>query len=115
MSTWQVLKSVRLADRYDAVRWEEVGTHESDSPWYAGYQAPQEIGEKHGAGEYLLLGEESRYQRITIAARQEFYEIDQNRYCKTCGADIDGNDPHNPECPLNTDIAVGPLPEGSHA
>lgn len=94
MSTWIVLK-LGGNDLTSEPHWYERGTHESDSPWHAGYQAPQEIGEKFGAGEYLLLGEDNRYQRLTIAARQEFYEVE---------------DPDDAES-----LVPDGIPEGSHA
>lgn len=113
MTSWKVLQDDRT-DEFSSPCWREVGEHESDQSYWLGLNAPQQIGEKYGAGEYLLLSEEGQYQRLTIGARQEFYEIEapDPRLCDFCGADIDGNDPHNPECPNNLEVPAG-IAEGS--
>ncbi len=77
MTTWQVLKKVfisRVTDgKQDGWGYGEVGTHESNSQYWIGGSAAQALGEKFGAGEFLLLNDD-RVQRLTVAERTEFYE-----------------------------------------
>ncbi len=81
MTEWKVLQ-ISSNDAwknagYDLLYWAELGTYESGESYYIyGPTAAQEIGPRYGAGEYLLLDNESeRFKRLTVGERQDFYEV----------------------------------------
>ncbi len=73
MTQWQVFRESDAGG--DA--WIHRGTYESGESYYIyGPTAAQELGPRYGAGEYLLLDDESeRFKRLTIGERQDFYEV----------------------------------------
>ncbi len=72
MTTWTVFKRGEFGP-VAAVGWVEVGTYDSDSPYWLGTHAAQTLGTQQGAGEYLLLSDE-RYKRITVVERTVYEE-----------------------------------------
>ncbi len=74
MTTWTVLKNHGAGGM--TAGWVEMGTHESDSPYWLGPNTAQGLGEAFGAGEFLLLSDDERYKRITVGERTEFYEVE---------------------------------------
>ncbi len=82
MTQWRVLKAP--ADGNPLLyhggpvdrAYAELGTYESGESYYIyGPTAAQELGPRYGAGEYLLLNDESeRFKRLTIGERQAFFD-----------------------------------------
>ncbi len=79
MTAWAVLKRhTGTTDRRP--EWDGysvLGTYESGESYYIyGPTAAQDLGPRYGAGEYLLLDDDSeRFKRLTIGERQDFYEV----------------------------------------
>ncbi len=76
MMTWTVYRQ-RDDDAEYPPALIEVGTHESEQSYYLGPNFAQTLGEKFGAGEYLLLSDEGgNFKRIVVGSREEFFEVE---------------------------------------
>ncbi len=74
---WTVLKRDPKADEvFVGPVWVEVGAIITDTSYYIGWDAPQEIGLLFGPGEYLLL-HDGRFQRMTITAETRYSQVEE--------------------------------------
>lgn len=57
----------------NAYGWVEVGTYDTENHYWLDTGTASALGQKHGAGEYLLLADD-RFKRITVVERTVYEE-----------------------------------------
>ncbi len=73
---WTVLRRRDTTDNEGRVAWVEVGSITTDTSYYIGWDAPQQIGALGGPGEYLLL-HDGRFQRMALTAETRYSQVEE--------------------------------------
>ncbi len=73
---WTVLKFDDRDVDEGGVLWREVGKITTDTSYYIGWDAPQQIGALGGTGEYLLL-HDGRFERMTLTAETRYSQVEE--------------------------------------
>ncbi len=74
---WTVLRRRDNSDNEGRPHWVEVGTIETETSYYIGWDAPQEIGLLGGPGEYLLI-HAGHVERMILTAVTRYRKVDED-------------------------------------